>query len=103
VVDPTLTQVRRLTPDPVILSETGIAPAAGKAATLRQLFAGVRADSLLGFVYFDGNQPQGANYHYAWRLEDSPAAMTAYSHLAQANLELATSGSVGSAATTGGY
>jgi len=103
VVAPTLALVRRITSDPVLLSETGIAPAAGKAATLHQIFAGLRADKLLGFVYFDGNQPQGANYHYAWRLEDSPAAMTAYSHLAQANLELATSGSVGSAATTGGY
>jgi hypothetical protein len=66
-----------------IISETGIAPGAGKVATLHQLFSGVRAQHLLGFVYFDGNQPQGANYHYRWRLEDSPAAMAEYATLSR--------------------
>jgi hypothetical protein len=83
VVGPTLRQVKAVTSDPIILSETGIAPGAGKVPTLRQLFAGVRADHLLGFVYFDGNQTEDAHYHYQWRLEDSPAATVEYGQLAR--------------------
>jgi hypothetical protein len=80
---PTFRNVRRITSAPVIISETGIAPGAGKVATLQQLFSGVRAQHLLGFVYFDGNQPRGANYHYRWRLEESPAAMAEYATLSR--------------------
>lgn len=82
VIVPTLRAIRKITSDPVIIAETGIAPDAGKVATLKQLFAGVSKNGLLGFVYFDGNQPQGANYHYRWRLEDSPAAVAEYRRLA---------------------
>jgi hypothetical protein len=81
VVVPTLRQVRGIASDPVLISETGIAPQAGKVTTLRQLFAGVKADGLLGFVYFDGNQPPGPGYQFPWRLEDSQAAVTEYSML----------------------
>jgi mannan endo-1,4-beta-mannosidase len=83
VIAPTLAAVRRITSDPVIISETGIAPKAGRVRTLRQLFAGVRADGLLGFVYFDANQANAADYQYRWRLEDSPAAVAEYSRLAR--------------------
>jgi Glycosyl hydrolase family 26 len=82
VIDPTLRKVRAITSDPVIISETGIAPAAGQVSTLRTLFAGLRADQLLGFVYFDGDQVQDADYHYKWRLEDNPAAVAEYARLA---------------------
>ncbi len=81
VITPTLRAIRKITNDPVLIAETGIAPAAHQVATLRQLFAGVRKNHLLGFVYFDGNQPQGANYHYRWRLEDSEAAVAEYARL----------------------
>jgi mannan endo-1,4-beta-mannosidase len=83
VIGPTLAAVRRITSDPVIISETGIAPKAGRVRTLRQLFAGVQTDGLLGFVYFDANQEDAADYHYRWRLEDSPAAVAEYSLLAR--------------------
>jgi Glycosyl hydrolase family 26 len=83
VVDPTLHQIRAITSEPVIISETGIAPGAGKTATLPQLFAGVGEDGLLGFVYFDDNQPEGADYHYDWRLEDDQLATTEYGQLAR--------------------
>jgi hypothetical protein len=88
VIGPTLAQVRRLSDAPVIISETGIAPAAGKPATLQQLFAGVRANNLLGFVYFDANQLENADYHYSWRLEDSQAAVDEYSLLARQNASM---------------
>jgi hypothetical protein len=69
--DPMVDAVRKLGHDPVLLSETGVAPAAGQPAKIRDLFAGARADSLLGVVYFDlpGNRD--------WRLA-SAAALTAY-------------------------
>jgi len=85
VIGPTLKQIRRITSEPVIISETGIAPQAGKATVLKQLFAGVRSDDLLGFIYFDGNQLEDADYHFEWRLEDSPGAVDAYGLLAREN------------------
>lgn len=68
---PMVDAVRTLSHTPVLLSETGAAPAAGQAAKIRDLFAGARADGLLGVVYFDlpGNRD--------WRLS-SAAALTAY-------------------------
>ncbi len=88
VIIPTLKQIRRLTDRPVIISETGVAPGAGKPAVLEQIFAGVRAQDLLGFVYFDGNQQEDADYHYRWRLEDSQSAVNAYGLLARQNATL---------------
>lgn len=85
VIAPTLAEIRHLTNKPVIISETGIAPEAGKVVTLKQLFADVRVNDLLGFIYFDGNQQEDANYHYRWRLEDSQAAVDEYSALVRQN------------------
>jgi mannan endo-1,4-beta-mannosidase len=50
---PTIKAVRALTLDPVLISETGAAPAVGQPAKIADLFAGVRAYGLLGFVWFD--------------------------------------------------
>jgi Glycosyl hydrolase family 26 len=69
---PTIKAVRALTIDPILVSETGVAPQAGKAAKIANLFAGVRAYGLLGFVWFD------ANRHRDWRLLTTPAAVAAY-------------------------
>ena len=49
----TIKEVRKLTGDPILIAETGAAPAAGKAAKIADAFAGVRADKLLGLVWFD--------------------------------------------------
>ena len=50
---PTIKAVRALTLDPVLISETGAAPAVGQPGKIADLFAGVRAYGLLGFVWFD--------------------------------------------------
>jgi mannan endo-1,4-beta-mannosidase len=50
---PTIKAVRTLTHDPILISETGAAPQAGKAAKITDVFAGVRAYGLLGFVWYD--------------------------------------------------
>ena len=68
---PTIKAVRALTIDPIMISETAVAPQAGKQAKIADLFAGVRAYGLLGFVWFD------ANRHRDWRLS-TPAAVAAF-------------------------
>ncbi len=52
---PTIKAVRALTIDPILISETGAAPAANKPAKVTNLFAGVRDYGLLGFVWFDAD------------------------------------------------
>jgi mannan endo-1,4-beta-mannosidase len=50
---PTIVAVRALTRDPILIAETGVAPAAGQPAKIANLFAGIRLYGLLGFVWFD--------------------------------------------------
>jgi mannan endo-1,4-beta-mannosidase len=70
---PTITAVRKLTLDPILISETA-APAAIQPAKIPDLFRGIRAYGLLGFVWFDVNK--GHPYE-DWRIS-SPAAFTAF-------------------------
>jgi hypothetical protein len=74
---PTIAEVRIFTQRPIILAEIGIGQVAGQAAKIPDLFAGVRANHLLGFVWFDQAQAGGV-YHQDWRLEDNPAALAAF-------------------------
>jgi mannan endo-1,4-beta-mannosidase len=68
---PAIKAVRALTRDPILISETGAAPAAGKAQKIADLFAGVRSYGLLGVVWFDVNRVRD------WRI-DTPSAIAAY-------------------------
>jgi mannan endo-1,4-beta-mannosidase len=74
---PTIKAIRRLTLDPIMISETSATPDAGKPAKIADLFAGVRAYGLLGFVWFDVNKDEN------WTISD-PAASAAYRRGAQA-------------------
>jgi mannan endo-1,4-beta-mannosidase len=74
---PTIKAVRALTLDPILISETGAAPEAGKPAKIANLFAGVHTYGLLGFVWFDG-----IGLH-DFRL-NSPAAIAAFARGAKA-------------------
>jgi hypothetical protein len=67
---PTIKEVRKLTLDPIIISETAAGPA-GQPAKIANLFAGVRAYGLLGFVWFDAEGTQD------WRFS-SPAAFAVF-------------------------
>ncbi|MGI9007436.1 MAG: glycoside hydrolase family 26 protein [Streptosporangiaceae bacterium] len=69
---PAIKAVRGLTGDPILISETGASPAAGKAAKIANLFAGVKSYQLLGLVWFDRRK------HRDWRIEVSPSAITAF-------------------------
>lgn len=72
VFGPTIVDVLALTHDPVFIAETGAASAAGQAAKINDLFAGIRSYGLSGFLWFDENT-QGR----AWRIE-SPQAFAAF-------------------------
>jgi mannan endo-1,4-beta-mannosidase len=73
----TIAAVRSFTSKPLLLSETAVGPAAGQAAKIRDLFLGMSAYQTLGLVWFDIAQHAGI-YHQDWRLEDSPAAESAF-------------------------
>jgi hypothetical protein len=74
---PTIKAIRALTLAPIMISETSATPAAGKAAKIANLFAGVRAYGLLGFVWFNVNKNED------WTISD-PAASAAYRRGARA-------------------
>jgi mannan endo-1,4-beta-mannosidase len=77
VFSPTINSVRALTSKPVLISETGIGQVAGQAAKIADLFAGIRASRVVGFVWFDETQHAGI-YHQDWRLEGHSAAIAAF-------------------------
>jgi hypothetical protein len=68
----TFAQVRALTKKPVMISETAVAPAAGKAGKIPGLFAGATGYGMIGLTWFDlrGNRD--------WLLEDDPQALAAF-------------------------
>jgi mannan endo-1,4-beta-mannosidase len=69
---PTITAVRSFTTDPILISETGAAPASGQASKIQNLFAGTRSYGLLGFVWFDAKRVKN------WKI-DTPDARNAFS------------------------
>lgn len=74
VFGPTIIEVRALTSAPILIAETGASLAAGQSVKVTDLFAGIQAYGLLGFVWFDANDTaQGLD----WRLS-SPAALGTY-------------------------
>jgi mannan endo-1,4-beta-mannosidase len=70
---PTIAAIRKLTPDPILIAETGAVPAAGQPEKIADLFAGIRRYGLLGFVYFDSTTDRGLHFGI-----DSPAAVAAF-------------------------
>jgi hypothetical protein len=76
VFAPTIASVRAFTSKPVLLSETAIGPVSG-ADKIAGLIGGVRANHLLGLVWFDQAQ-HGNIFHQDWRLEDSAQAKAVF-------------------------
>jgi Glycosyl hydrolase family 26 len=50
---PAIKTIRSLTIDPILISETGVKPKAGKAVKIADEFAGIRSYGLLGLVWFN--------------------------------------------------
>lgn len=79
VFAPTIKDVRAVAPGkPVLITETGAAPRAGKERALAELARGVRRYKLNGFVWFDIDQGSTSQSHADWSLEHSPPALAAY-------------------------
>jgi len=70
---PTIAAVRALTSDPILIGETGAVPAAGQPTKINDLFAGVRAYGLLGFVWFNSTNTIGQTFGIS-----GPAAIAAF-------------------------
>jgi len=70
---PTISDMHSLTSDPVLIAETGALQSVGQPAKISDLFAGIRAYGLLGFVWFDNMNTVGQNFGL-----NSPAAFAAF-------------------------
>jgi mannan endo-1,4-beta-mannosidase len=70
---PTISAVRILTSDPILIAETGATQAASQPSKITELFAGVRSYGLLGFVYYDSTNTINQQF-----VIDSPAAIAAF-------------------------
>jgi mannan endo-1,4-beta-mannosidase len=76
---PTIAAVRTLTGDPILIAETAAVPAAGQPAKIADLFAGIRAYGLLGFVWFNSTNTIDQDFSIS-----SPAAVAAFRQGAKA-------------------
>jgi mannan endo-1,4-beta-mannosidase len=70
---PTIGAVRTLTDDPILIAETGATAAADQPAKIADVFAGIHAYGLLGFVWFDSTNSAGQDFSIS-----SPAAVAAF-------------------------
>jgi glycosyl hydrolase family 26 len=70
---PTIARVHTLTNDPILIAETGATSAAGQPAKIADVFAGIHAYGLLGFVWFDSTNSVNQDFSI-----NSPAAVAAF-------------------------
>jgi Glycosyl hydrolase family 26 len=73
----TIGQVRAITRKPILLSETGVGPGAGRFIRISNLFDGIAQAKALGLVWFDESQ-QGGPYRQDWRIEGDRLAEVAF-------------------------
>jgi len=75
-----VTEVRALTSKPVLIAETSVLSGPHAASQVAGLFAGIRADGLIGLVWFntDKNGFKDTADIHNWRLQDDPAALAAF-------------------------
>ncbi|WP_079054150.1 glycoside hydrolase family 26 protein [Streptomyces graminilatus] len=76
VFGPTRDQIRTFSKKPMLLLETAAVPGERRLADVSNLFAGVKADNMIGFIWF--NYKKRAD----WRLEASPLALQEFKRLA---------------------
>jgi len=83
----TISQIRRITRKPLLITETGIAPSAGQVTKTPNLFAGARAAGVLGLLWFDDDKPSAHGPAHDWRIDDDPAALKAFRDAARTYLK----------------
>jgi mannan endo-1,4-beta-mannosidase len=72
-----IAQIRTFTNTPVMIAETAVGNTPDRETQIGDLLAAVRADHMLGLVWFNEAQNDGI-YHQDWRLQDDPAALAAF-------------------------
>lgn len=77
---PTIAAVRALSSAPVLIAETSVIHGPDAASQVTGLFNGIRADRLVGLVWFDVDRAADANTgdRHDWKLQDDTAALAAY-------------------------
>jgi Glycosyl hydrolase family 26 len=72
--------VRAITSKPVLIAETSVVPGPHAASQVASLFAGIRADGLIGLVWFntDKNGFKNTGDTHDWRLQNDPAGLAAF-------------------------
>ena len=73
----TINQVRKITEDPILLSETAVAPGADRSARILDLFLGLAKYKTLGLVWFDLPSDQGF-INQDWQIEGNQPAESAF-------------------------
>jgi Glycosyl hydrolase family 26 len=77
VFDPTLTQMRKFTKKPMLITETGAEPGPKKASWTTTLFPWLRKHpDVVGFVWFELSRADGATAD--WRFTANPKAQKAF-------------------------
>ena len=87
----TIREIRQITSDPMLITETAAGTDIGQAAKVSELFAGIRTWHLLGLVWFDRNQAphHATRYRQDWQLDGNPAALRVFRDDARAYLKQA--------------
>jgi Glycosyl hydrolase family 26 len=77
---PTIAAVRKLSSAPVIVAETSVIHGPDAASQVTGLLNGIRANGLVGLVWFDTDKAGFKNTTdtHDWRLQDDPAALAAF-------------------------
>jgi hypothetical protein len=73
----TIKQVRRITKDPILLSETAVSPTTVRSAKIPDLFHGLAKYKTLGLVWFDMPSDHGV-LNQDWRIEGNTPAEYAF-------------------------
>jgi hypothetical protein len=78
IFEPVMSQIKKLTNDPILIAETGVSPGPKAVFNIKDLFHGLRAQHAIGLVWFDLDKP-GPLYHGGkWRLEGHSTAVRAF-------------------------
>jgi hypothetical protein len=73
----TIARIRALTNQPILISETSVAPSPAAATQVTGLFANARMAGVIGVIWFNQRQ-DSPPYHDDWDLSDDPGALAAY-------------------------
>ncbi len=78
IFNPVVAAVRQFTHVPILIAETGVGPQAGQKRGIKDLFAGLRVQHVIGLVWFDQHSYGGIYKGENWRLEGNPVAISAF-------------------------